>query len=123
MVSQRNPVLDTEAFGFSEQDDSIVSASSLVRKVLISPDPKDDYDQDSIFDEVSIDASQIDLKPGEDVMADFGGFLEKRKKDRGMARNTMMSQIDGLVSNLNSDITTMMEQQSTRMHHQKKQQE
>ena len=41
-------------------------------------------------------------------MADFGGFLEKRKKDRNMQRNTMMSQIDGLVNNLNSDIDKMM---------------
>jgi len=85
-----------------------------VRKVLISPDPKDDYDQDSIFDDVSIDASVGGLNPGEDVMADFGGFLDKRKKDRGMARNTMMSQIDGLVSNLNSDIFTMMDAKSSR---------
>ncbi len=37
-------------------------------------------------------------------MADFGGFLEERKRSKNMARNTEMSQIDGLVSNLRTDI-------------------
>ncbi len=41
-------------------------------------------------------------------MADFGGFLEERKRSKNMARNTEMSQIDGLVSNLRSDIDQMM---------------
>ena len=49
------------------------------------------------------------LPPGHDVMADFGGFLEKRKKDKNMQRNTMMSQIDGMVSNLQEDMGTLME--------------
>ena len=42
-------------------------------------------------------------------MASFGGFLEKRKKDKQMARNSMMSEIDGLVTNLHTDINKMME--------------
>jgi len=41
-------------------------------------------------------------------MADFGGFLEKRKKDKNMQRTTEMSQIDGLVTNLKSDLDKMM---------------
>jgi hypothetical protein len=41
-------------------------------------------------------------------MADFGGFLEERKRNKNMARNTEMSQIDGLVTNLRSDIDQMM---------------
>jgi len=41
-------------------------------------------------------------------MADFGGFLEKRKKDKNMQRTTEMSQIDGLVTNLRSDLDKMM---------------
>lgn len=41
-------------------------------------------------------------------MADFGGFLEERKRSKNMARNTEMSQIDGLVSNLRTDIDQMM---------------
>ena len=45
-------------------------------------------------------------------MASFGGFLEKRKKDKQMGRNSMMSEIDGLVNNLNTDIKTMMEKTS-----------
>ena len=65
-------------------------------------------EQDSIYDDASVDISLSVLPPGHDVMADFGGFLEKRKKDRNMQRNTMMSQIDGLVNNLNSDIDRMM---------------
>lgn len=43
-----------------------------------------------------------------DVMADLHGFLEKRKRDRNMQRNTMESQISGLVSNLRTDIDKMM---------------
>lgn len=54
----------------------------------------------------SVDVSQ--LHPGQDIMQDFGGFLDKRKKDKRMERNTMMSDIDGLVSNLNADLTSMM---------------
>ena len=42
-------------------------------------------------------------------MADFGGFLEKRKKDRNIQRDTMMSQVDKLVKTLHSDIDHMME--------------
>ena len=48
------------------------------------------------------------MAPGQDIMADFGGFLNERKKARNMERNTMMSQIDGLVNNLNSSIDKMM---------------
>ena len=62
-------------------------------------------DLESMMDD-SVDVSYI--KPGQDIMEDFGGFLEKRKKDKHMERNTMMSQIDGLVSNLNADLTSMM---------------
>lgn len=61
--------------------------------------------------EVSLqETSQI--TSGRDVMASFGGFLEKRKKDKQMGRNSMMSEIDGLVNNLNTDIKTMMEKTS-----------
>jgi hypothetical protein len=35
MTSHKNQVPDAEAFGFSEEEDSVVSASSIVRKVLI----------------------------------------------------------------------------------------
>jgi len=38
----------------------------------------------------------------------FGGFLEKRKKDRNMQRSTEMSQVDHLVKTLQSDIDIMM---------------
>ena len=41
-------------------------------------------------------------------MADFDGFLERRKKERNMERSTEMSQIDGMVNNLNFDIDKMM---------------
>ena len=48
-------------------------------------------EQDSIYDDASVDISCSVLAPGQDIMADFGGFLDKRKKDRNMQRNTMMS--------------------------------
>ena len=48
------------------------------------------------------------LPTGHDVMADLHGFLEKRKKDRNMQRNTMESQINGMVANLRTDIDKMM---------------
>ena len=51
----------------------------------------------------------IDVSTNRDVMASFGGFLEKRKRDKHMARNSMMSEIDGLVTDLHSDINKMME--------------
>lgn len=93
-------------------DESRVTATDLVRKAL---ETRPGEEQESLIDDSSIDVSMMGLKPGEDVMADFGGFLEKRKKDRGMERNTMMSQIDGLVSNLDSDINQMlMTKESTR---------
>lgn len=89
-----------------------MTATDLVRKAL---ETRPGEEQESLIDDSSIDVSMMGLKPGEDVMADFGGFLEKRKKDRGMERNTMMSQIDGLVSNLDSDINQMlMTKESTR---------
>lgn len=65
-------------------------------------------EQESVLDDYSLDMSAMGLQPGEDVMADFGGFLEKRKKDKNMERNTMMSHIDGLVNNLDDDIAKMM---------------
>ena len=49
------------------------------------------------------------LPVGHDVMADFQGFLVKRKKEKNMPqRNTMESQINGLVTNLRTDIDKMM---------------
>lgn len=45
---------------------------------------------------------------GHDVMADLHGFLQKRKRDRNMQRNTIESQISGLVLNLRTDIDKMM---------------
>jgi len=42
-------------------------------------------------------------------MADFGGYLQTRQKERSIPRNTMMSQIDGLVSNLNTDVDKIMD--------------
>ena len=69
-------------------------------------------EQDSIADDtldnLSIDHSISVLPADVDVMADFGGFLEKRKKDKNMQRTTEMSQIDGLVTNLRSDLDKMM---------------
>ena len=52
-----------------------------------------DVDESTCFDDLSIDVSMTGghLPPGHDVMADFGGFLEKRKRDKNMQRNTMMS--------------------------------
>ena len=41
-------------------------------------------------------------------MADYGGFLERRKRERNMARNTEMSQLEGLVTNLRTDIDGLM---------------
>ena len=69
-----------------------------------------------MLDDMSIDASVLGLKPGEDVMADLGGFLEKRQKDRNMERSTMMSQIDGLVNNLDSDIAQMLAKETKKQH-------
>ena len=60
------------------------------------------------MDDLSVDMSAMAYTPNHDVMADYGGFLEKRKKDRNLQRNSMMSQIDGLVNNLHSDIDKMM---------------
>jgi hypothetical protein len=61
--------------------------------------------------DVSVDVSvhnTSQMASGRDIMASFGGFLEKRKKDKHMARDSMMSEIDGLVSNLHTDIDKMM---------------
>ena len=41
-------------------------------------------------------------------MADFRGFLERRKRERNMQRNTMESQINGLVNSLHTDLDKMM---------------
>lgn len=69
---------------------------------------EEDSIADDTLDNLSIDHS-ISVLPGDvDVMADFGGFLEKRKKDKNMQRTTEMSQIDGLVTNLRSDLDKMM---------------
>ena len=79
---------------------------------MLSPSPKYDYDQDSILDDIdmSLDISSLRvLEPGVDVMADFGGYLQTRQKERNIPRNTMMSQIDGLVSNLNTDVDKIMD--------------
>ena len=50
-----------------------------------------EVDQETI-DAMSVD---VDARRGNaadgDVMADYDGFLEMRKKDRNMQRNTMMS--------------------------------
>lgn len=35
-----------------------------------------------------------------DIMEDFGGYLDARKRENKMPRDTDMSQLDGLVSNL-----------------------
>ena len=48
------------------------------------------------------------MTPGRDIMADFRGFLERRKLERNMERNTMESQINGLVNNLHTDLDKMM---------------
>ena len=68
-----------------------------------------EVDQETI-DAMSVD---VDAKRGNaadgDVMADYDGFLEMRKKDRNMQRNTMMSQVDKLVKTLHSDIDRMLE--------------
>lgn len=37
-------------------------------------------------------------------MADYTGFLEKRKQEKGMERSTEMSQLDGMVSNLRNEV-------------------
>ena len=42
-------------------------------------------------------------------MADFGGFLERRKKEKNLQRNTEMSAIDGLVNNLQGDMNKVLE--------------
>ena len=86
-----------------------MSATSLVRRALETKYEE----QESVFDDLSVDISAMGLQPGEDVMADFGGFLEKRKKDKNMERNTMMSHIDGLVNNLDNDIAKMMTAKET----------
>jgi len=90
----------------------------------MAPTPQKDDVSESIMDDMTVkDASvlQIDISVADDVsamgvsnngnsdvMAAFGGFLDKRKRDKGMQRNTDMSQIDGMVNNLDSDIANMM---------------
>ena len=86
----------------------VQSTNTLGKKQNIEQHDRKSMEQDSIYDDASVDISCSVLAPGQDIMADFGGFLDKRKKDRNMQRNTMMSQIDGLVNNLNSDIDRMM---------------
>ena len=85
-----------------------MSMHSIAKKQLMMQHNRKDNDFDSTVDDISVDLSQVGLNPGHDVMADFGGFLEKRKRDKKMERNSMMSQIDGLVNNLHSDIDKMM---------------
>ena len=41
------------------------------------------------------------MHPDHDIMADYSGFLQQRNNGREMERDTMMSQIDGMVNNLN----------------------
>ena len=58
-------------------------------KRLMEPTPQKDFDQDTVMDDMSVvEVSAMEevshLGPNEDVMADFGGFLEKRKKDKNM---------------------------------------
>ena len=106
------------------QNESLASASSLVRNQLKRPLVKDKDKQARQsrgggpvgagpgINDLSVDVSLQEtsqLTTGRDVMASFGGFLEKRKKDKQMARNSMMSEIDGLVTNLHTDINKMME--------------
>ena len=88
-------------------DNSLViqSNNTIAKKQPV--DQRKSIEDESIYDE-SVDISCSVLAPGQDIMADFGGFLDMRKRDRNMQRNTMMSQIDGLVNNLNSDIDKMM---------------
>lgn len=45
-----------------------------------------------------------------DVMADYTGFLEKRKQEKGMQRNTEMSQLDGMVSSLRNEVDQVIRQ-------------
>ena len=45
---------------------------------------------ESIIDE-NMSMLTTSIAPGNDVMADLHGFLEKRKRDRNMQRNTMES--------------------------------
>ena len=90
---------------------SLASASSLVRNQLRRPTPAEEV---SVLDDMSVDisiqggAANTSMRSN-DVMASFGGFLEKRKKDKHMQRDSMMSEIDGLVTDLHSDINKMME--------------
>ena len=93
---------------------SLASASSLVRNQLRRPKATPAEMEVSVLDDMSVDvsiqggAANASMR-SHDVMASFGGFLEKRKKDKHMQRDSMMSEIDGLVTDLHSDINKMME--------------
>lgn len=92
-----------------DPNQSLASACSLVRNQLRRPlkNQVRATRGGAGIDDVSVDISlnnTSQLTSGRDVMASFGGFLEKRKKDKRMARDSMMSEIDGLVSNLHTDI-------------------
>ena len=91
---------------------SLGSINTTMKKYIKSPldTPKaPEIEEESFMEDLSVDVSQMALQPGEDIMADFGGFLDNRKKEKNMARNTMMSQIDGLVTSLDSDLSKIME--------------
>ena len=56
--------------------------------------------------DIDIDVNPSDgvrggMHPDHDIMADYSGFLQQRNEGREIARDTMMSQIDGMVNNLN----------------------
>jgi len=44
-----------------------------------------------------------------DVMDDYTGFLERRKLERGMQRNTEISQLDGMISSLKHDVERVLD--------------
>ena len=66
-------------------------------------------------DNIEIDENLSIAAPSEDVMASYGGFLDMRKRDRNMARNTEMSQLDNLVTNLRTDIDGIMDSKDANM--------
>ena len=48
-------------------------------------------------------------------MASYGGFLDMRKRDRNMARNTEMSQLDNLVTNLHTEMHGIIDSKDSKI--------
>lgn len=91
---------------------------SGVRGTLTKREPLDqtvsEFDQtydrgvdESVTMEKTMNSMQkrfVGRQPADDVVADFGSFLEKRKEKHQLQRDTQMSYIDNLVGDLNREM-------------------